>query len=104
MASTTIKANLTLLSKLRKESFAPLNKVRAALIKTNNCYDSSLELLNSQPASVKLAARSTPQGLLSLIRGIYPHALTIRPEKDDVRIKITFFSVGNSSCGIEAEN
>jgi hypothetical protein len=68
--ASSIKANLSLLSKLRKESFAPLLKVRAALIQTNNDYNASLALLNSQPASVKLAARSTPQGLISLVRGI----------------------------------
>jgi len=62
------RPNLSLLSRLRKETFCPLSQGRAALISANNNYAKALEFLAAQSPSKKLANRTCREGLVSLIK------------------------------------
>ena len=85
---TVSRLNLSLISKLRKETNVPLHRAKQALIESPD-YEAALKYLQNDPqvlkTALKLSDRPTFQGLISVLSGLNTVAMVqVNSETDFV--------------------
>ncbi|KAJ3089310.1 Elongation factor Ts, mitochondrial [Quaeritorhiza haematococci] len=76
LQSSPIKANVSLIAKIRKETQCSISKAKEALIAANNDYDAALEWLEKDAAAsgakkaAKVSGRTAKEGIIAVLGGL----------------------------------